>query len=390
MRTKVAFDISGLAWQYRTGVQNLYWAFVDAWAGSEEVDRSIDAVFYDRSGRFNKNVAEKVGRAYLSGIPGWLPSRLQRPLHLLERITGTGNPDLRGCINHVWNWSIYHPPTSLGSITIPDILPMEFPDWFDSRFRQVTEDSLNYASEKSTFVFAISNDVKQRIAKHTGIPAENIRVVYPGVDSAYFSQIDHATARMVVRKHGLEPGAFLLSSGFLDPRKNLKRQLEGFKLALTRGVNKFKYALTGLRTALSGDILDLIESPELCSKVVFLGYVPQNELIALTSQSAALMYCSIAEGFGLPIVEAMALGAPVITSNNTSMRELAMSRARLVNPYDVADIANAIEELIDTPTDQRLAQLEANKEFASQFTINNWFKGHIDAYRDHDSQGKQT
>lgn len=390
MSTKIAFDVSGLAWQYRTGVQNLYWAFVDAWAGIEDLDDSIDAVFYDRSGQFNKEIAEKVSRDYMSSIPPWLPSSLHRPLHLLQRITNTGNPNLTGRINHVWNWSIYDDPNSPGSITIPDLLPLEFPDWFDPRFSRITEDSINFASKKATFVFAISNDVKQRIAQHTGISSSNISVVYPGINNSYFSQIDQANARKVLKKHGLEAGAFLLSSGFLDPRKNLKRQLEGFKLALSRGVDKLKYALTGLPTALSADILDLLESTELRSKVVFLGYVPQNELISLTSQSAGLMYCSIAEGFGLPIVEAMALGVPVITSNNTSMRELAESRARLVNPYDIEDIANSIEELINTPDDKKRLQLEANKKFASQFTINNWLKGHIDTFRKYNFQGSQA
>ncbi len=387
MRTKVAFDISGLAWQYRTGVQNLYWAFVDAWSCFDQSDCPIDVMFYDRSGIFNNDLADKVGRAYISGIPSFLPDRLYRPLYLLKRLTGMGNPDLRGFINHVWNWRIYHPGNCLGSITIPDILPLEFPDWFESGFRRVTETSLKFASDEAKFVFAISNDVKQRVVRYTGISSERIRVVYPGVDISYFSPVDPIVAKEVLQKYDLEPGCFLLSSGFLDPRKNLKLQLEGFRLAMSHCPGNIKYALTGLRTALSDDILELIESPELRSKVVFLGYVPKYELIALTSQTAALMYCSIAEGFGLPIVEAMAIGVPVITSNNTSMRELALSRARLVDPYDVDDIALAIEELIDTPVDQKCAQVVSNREFASSFTIDNWFKGHIDAFRDNGIHG---
>ena len=239
-----------------------------------------------------------------------------------------------------------------------------------------------YATKNAKYVFAISNDVKQRIEKYTGIPPDIIRVVYPGIDNAYFSSVDQVFAQNVLRKYGLDKSGYLLSSGFLDPRKNLKRQLEGFKLAQSRGIGSMKYALTGLRTSLSNDVLELVESTELRSKVVFLGYVPKDELIALTSQSAALMYCSIAEGFGLPIVEAMALGAPVITSNNTSMRELAISRAQLVDPYDVNDIAEAIAKTLDTSNDQKCVQLEANKRYASNFTIENWLKGHIDAYKD--------
>jgi len=380
MKIKVAFDVSGLAWQYRTGVQNLYWAFVDAWATHQASGTAFDAIFYDRSGQFNLELANKVGTAYAPGIPCWLPSQFHRSFHLFKRVTGIGKPELRGCINHVWNWNIYNPSFCSGSITIPDILPLEYPDWFDSSIKKSTESSLMFASGNADFVFAISNDVKQRVVKHTGISSDKIRVVYPGIDNAYFSPEDPIITQTVLKKHGLEPGQFFLSSGFIDPRKNLKRQLEGFKLAQTRGIGNIKYALTGIRTALSDDVLQLIESSELREKVIFLGYVPKDELIGLTSQSTALMYCSIAEGFGLPIIEAMALGAPVITSNNTSMRELAFSRTRLVDPCDVDDIAEAMLETCGTTKEEKSTQLAANRQYASKFTIENWLKGHLDAY----------
>jgi len=388
MKTKVAFDLSGLAWQYRTGVQNLYWAFVDAWAQQAMFHEGFDVLFYDRSGSFNRRVADVVGSEYASCAPTWWSDRLRRPLQAVIRTTDLLAPKLGKRVNHVWNWNIYNPSDCYGSITIPDVLPLEFPQWFDKRFLRLTERSLRFAADHADYVFVISHDVKKRVAQLTGMSVDRIRVVYPGIDASYFSTVNVDTTATLLRKHGLESGRYLLSSGFLDPRKNLVRQLEAFSIALSRGAKGMKYALTGVRTSLSEDVIKIIESPGLRSSVVFLGYVPKDDLIALTSQSAALMYCSLAEGFGLPIVEAMAVGAPVITSANTSMQELATSRACLVDPYNIEEMALAILDTVNLSVKQRLTQVNANRLFASRFTIENWLGGHLDAFAGHVSKDR--
>lgn len=380
MKTRVAIDVSGLAWRYRTGVQNLYWAYVDAWVRQTAWHEDFELSFYDRSGSYNQRIADAVGTAYLASAPNWWPTRLRRPLQALVRATGAFNPDIRGSVNQVWNWNIHNPSACTGSITVPDVLPLEYPEWFDARFRSLTEQSLRFAAERARFVFAISHDVKQRICERTGLPTERVRVVYPGIDAAYFEPCPAEAAAPLLQKYGLEAGRYLLSSGFLDPRKNLARQLLAFEQAVAGGATDLKYALTGMRTSLSDDVIQIIESPKMRSNVVFLGYVAQQDLITLTRHSAALMYCSLAEGFGLPIIEAMAVGAPVITSATTSMRELAESRALLVDPTDVDDIARAIEETLGRNLAQRNTQIEANKAFAARFTIENWLGGHLDAF----------
>jgi len=388
LKTRIAFDLSGLAWQYRTGVQNLYWAFVEAWARNPTLHDSFDIRFYDRSGCFNRQVERIVGDAYTPSAPDWWPATLRRPLQVLIRSSGALAPRLHGRVNHVWNWNIFDRDEGPASITIPDVLPLEHPTWFDARFRRLTEKSLRFAEERAEFVFAISHDVQQRICKLTGMPPERVRVVYPGVDAAYFSPVNAEAADALLRKHGLVAGHYLLSSGFLDPRKNLVRQLQAFSVAVQRGATGLKYALTGLRTSISGEAMSMIESPALRSNVVFLGYVTKADLIALTSRSAALMYCSMAEGFGLPIVEAMALRTQVITSATTSMQELASSRAQLVDPNSVDDIARAIQETLEMPIAHRQSQAERNRSFAVRFTIDNWLGGHLDAYASKPEQAR--
>ena len=184
------------------------------------------------------------------------------------------------------------------------------------------------------------------------------------------------------QKYSLTKGGFLLSTGYLDPRKNLLRKIEAFGIHVQRTGSSLKYALSGLKTSLSSDVLDLIEKPHLKDKVLFLGYLSTNDLKVLMGASTSLMYCSIAEGFGLPIIEAMASGAPVITSHTTSMLELAEGRAELVNPEDVDDIARAIDTV--AATDRKLidARCHENVEYARKFTIESWLLGHLKEYQE--------
>lgn len=377
MKTQIAFDVSGLAWKYRSGVQNLYWAYIDAFAKQPEYLKSCDITFYDRSGIFNQKIASAIPENYQSCVPRGWPEKLRRPMQAMVKMGLVPGPNLKDHINQVWNWDIYSPSNAVGSITIPDILPMEYPQWFSSRFQKQTERAIEFASVKAKYINCISNDVRNRLANYAGIDLNRIKVIYPGVDQTYFFPVNSELQAHVLSRFNLTEGNYLLSSGFLDPRKNLRRQLEAFGLYAQKCKTPLQYVLTGLRTNLSQDILELIESPALRDRVIFLGYVSAEDLRILTSAAACVMYCSIAEGFGLPIIEAMALGVPVVTSNTSSMEELAMGRAVLANPESVELISQAIAATIEAPEKTKHSQIIANKEFAKTFTIDRWLEGHI-------------
>ncbi len=382
MKTRVAIDVSGLAWRYRTGVQNLFWAYVNAWAENLELHNDFDVLFYDRSGLYHREIHSIVGPDYQSAAPSWWPDWLRRPLQVLIKTGAWRGPQLSGSINHVWNWDIYDTGKERFSITVPDILPLGYPQWFSKRSVRLTREFLDFTKNRAQYIFAISEYVKLQIIDATGLNANRIRVVYPGIDPMYFKQSDPMTAQNVVSRYGLQKGKYLISSGFLAPRKNLVRQIQAFALATRHENSDVKYALTGLKTSLSRDVLALIEKPEINSKVIVLGYVPQPDLVVLMGNSAALMYCSIAEGFGLPIIEAMATGAPVITSATTSMLELAHGRAITVDPLNVEEMANAVTNVFNSSRVECLARVPANRKYATEFNINNWLKGHFKAYTD--------
>ena len=380
MRTKVALDVSGLAWRYRTGVQNLVWAYLQAWQENPDLHERFELRFYDRSGLFNRAIATMAGSSYSAVAPRWWPARLRRPLQLLIRAGVVPGPALEGAINHVWNWGLYAPGEGPCSITVPDILPLEYPQWYGARFCRLTRASLAFARDRAQYVFAISHYVKARLVAEAGLEAARMRVVYPGIDPSYFAPVDTLALTASLTRYGLQPGGYFLSSGFLDPRKNLLRQLQAYAQLSEAQTGGCRYALTGLANTQSREVLDLIQQSGLRERVVFLGYVPQADLRMLMAGSAALLYCSIAEGFGLPIIEAMACGAQVITSGTSSMQELAQGRALTVDPLNTEEIAGAMATVLGSGRGDWTARIDANRDFARQFTVRNWLIGHLDAY----------
>ncbi|MCF8196367.1 MAG: glycosyltransferase family 4 protein [Polynucleobacter sp.] len=376
----IAIDVSGLAWQYRTGVQNLYWALVDAYCGNDKFNNIANFLFYDRSGIFNDALFNRLGSRYQSIVPKKYPTLLRRPAQILAKANMISGPKLVGAINHVWNWSIYDPKGSRGSITIPDLLPLDHPEWFGRRFQGLTKQSIYYAINDAEYIFCISKYVKQRLIDFSSIDPARVHVAYPGISSEYFLPAMDLDIKAVLQKHQLQAKKYVISSGFLDPRKNLKRQIEAFGIYNKINNLGFKYALTGLKNNLSEDLIKLIESPHLRGSIMFLGYVSPQDIKILVSQSAAMMYCSIAEGFGLPIIEGMALGVPVITSSSSSMEELAENRCFLANPLEVDSIIQAISRTLEMGAVERSIMIRCNQEYASKFTVTNWLHSHLDTW----------
>ena len=177
-----------------------------------------------------------------------------------------------------------------------------------------------------------------------------------------------------MKEYNLLKFEYFISIGYLDPRKNLINQIRAFILFKKKSNNKIKYALTGFSGQYSGEVLELLKDPYIKNHVIFLGFVEISKLKSLLHFSAGLLYASHSEGFGLPIIEAYAMKTNVITSNTTSMVELGLNRAILVDPSDIESIMEGINTAYTT-RDENL--IESNFNYASNFTELNWFKGHF-------------
>lgn len=246
-------------------------------------------------------------------------------------------------------------------VMIHDAAPLEHPEWFGRAFGMWYGMLIPRLARRVRLVLTNSEFSRERIAACTGIPKEKVVAIPLGVDPR-FKILPRPSIDEALRKLGLS-GPYLLAVGALSSRKNLKRLFEAWvKLAdKTRDV----------RLAVAGDIgskfSDLSGCGPLPAGVVHLGRVADDQLPALYNGAFGFVYPSLYEGFGLPPLEAMSCGTPVIASNTTAVPETVGDAALLVNPYDTASIADGILRLLDD-ADLRQSLSEQGLRHARQFT----------------------
>jgi glycosyltransferase involved in cell wall biosynthesis len=220
--------------------------------------------------------------------------------------------------------------------TVQDLTPMLHPDSYGTRARYKSA-VIRSAVRHADMIVAASNATRSDILEQLGADPERVVTVAHGVAPCFRPVSD---ADEVRTRFGLPPH-FLLSVGRLDPRKNLVRLFEAFAGARAQGLRAPLFVV-GQPGWLYDDILRAPARLGIADDVVFMSHVPLERLVAMYATSDAVVYPSLYEGFGLPVLEAMACGAPVITSDVSSLPEVAGDAALFVDPLDTTAIAAAI------------------------------------------------
>lgn len=199
--------------------------------------------------------------------------------------------------------------------------------------------------KRSHQLITVSNYEKHNISNVYRLDDSKIQTVHNGVNRNFTSEISEAKKEMVREKYNL-PKQFLLHIGNTDPRKNTARVLKAFYIYQNIAVQPIKLVLVGLNKV---NLLKILKSigleNELADKIVLTDYVSNEDLPVIFNLSDVFLFPSLREGFGIPIIEAMACGVPVITSNTSSMPEVAGDAAYLVDPKEVKEIYNAILQI---------------------------------------------
>jgi glycosyltransferase involved in cell wall biosynthesis len=196
---------------------------------------------------------------------------------------------------------------------------------------------------KAAGVFAVSENTKRDVVHHTGCDPAKITVTYEAADPIYRRIDDPDVLRRVKAKYDL-PTAFLLYTGSLSPRKNLVRLLQAF--ARTGDAIPHKLVLTGSKSWSDRSVYEMMDALRLRDRVRQIGYVEEQDMPVLYTLADAYVYPSLYEGFGLPVLEAMRCGCPVVASNASSVPEVAGDAAILVDPYDVDAMTAAIHTVL--------------------------------------------
>ncbi len=194
-------------------------------------------------------------------------------------------------------------------------------------------------------VITISSCSLERAVAYYPLVKRKIHVVYPGVPS-WAAPVDDGAALRAVRERLALPARFLLYVGMIEPRKNLATLVDAFARAHLGGVGLVIAGRTGW---MSSAIFEQVRRLALEHLVTFAGFVPDEDLPALYSAAEAFVFPSVYEGFGLPVLEAMACGAPVICSNASSLPEVAGDAAVLLPPRDADSWARAMVEIVGNP-----------------------------------------
>ncbi len=200
---------------------------------------------------------------------------------------------------------------------------------------------------RATGIFAVSENTKKDIIRYADCSPDKITVTYEAADSMYQHISDTSKLQMIRQKYNL-PDSFIMYVGSLSPRKNISRLLEAFSLIKTKIPHVI--VLTGSKSWKDASVYRTMKKLNLDDRVRQLGYVEQEDMPALYNLASAYIYPSLYEGFGLPILEAMQCGCPVVASNATSIPEVAGEAAILINPLDTKAIADAIYNVLTDST----------------------------------------
>ena len=219
--------------------------------------------------------------------------------------------------------------------------------------------------KRTNHIIAISENTKKDIIKFTGAEYEKITVVYEASDEKY-DQIFDKSKLDVIKKKYILPEQFIFCCDSITPRKNTIRLLNAYNIIKDKVPHKL--VLTGGVTWKSKKVSDLVESMK--DNVIKLGYVPDEDMPLLYNLANLFVYPSLYEGFGLPPLESMACGLPIITSNISSIPEVVGDAGVIVDPYNIDDLAKAMYEVL-TNTKLREDMVKLGLDRAKQF---NWEK----------------
>ena len=251
-------------------------------------------------------------------------------------------------------------------LTIYDLSFLRFPQAFRPWNRWYLSNFTRWSAHQARRIIAISESTRQDVIDLLGVPADKVDVVYCGADSM-FRRLPPAQKERYRRERNL-PEQFVLFLGTLEPRKNLERLLRAYAEWRQVDSSAPSLVIAGAQGWYYDAVLNLVHALGLQDAVLFLGYVPKEDLPLLYNNAQMFVYPSLFEGFGLPVLEAMACGVPVITADASSLPEVAGEAAVLVDPTSVEELSMALGSLWTDP-DRRRDLAEKGIRQSSRF---NW------------------
>lgn len=343
---KIGIDASKISIRQKTGTENYSYNLIKSLI---ELDKSNDYLLYLR-----EDPPEFVkGRSNVSYKKIPLP-RLWTQAGLASEAMFSP-PDVLFIPAHTM--PVLHRPSLKTVVTIHDLGAEFLKEYHQFPQKLYLNKSTEFVAKFATHLIAVSEATKKDLVTKLGVPAERISVVYESWDRELFHKPSSVEVSSIRTKYHLK-NDYLIFVGTIQPRKNLERLIEAFSQARV-GLD---LVLAGKPGWLSEPIYQAPSRFGVGDRVHFLGHVPNEELAGLYGGSRAMVFPSLYEGFGIPVLEAMACGVPVLTSSTTSLPEVGGKGARYVNPESTDSVKMGIEDIVTKDTLRHLLLSEGIKQ----------------------------
>lgn len=266
-------------------------------------------------------------------------------------------------------------------VTIHDIIHLLHPEFLPSRFAfHYAEHMIRRSLARADRIITVSHNTRSDLISYFGHQGRKIEVIHNGIEELFQGELSSGDLERWLQQLGLPKSGYLLFVGNPKPHKNLDRVVQAYARALE--LHDFPHPLVcvGDRSGIEFKIRQRAEQMGIGDRIVLLGHVAQEALPAIYQGASLFLYPTLYEGFGLPVVEAMASGTPVITSNTSALKEIAAGYAQLVNPLDVDAMAEAIVQcLTDESRSENLRRM--GKRRSEDFDWGRAAEKTLDVYR---------
>lgn len=251
-------------------------------------------------------------------------------------------------------------------ITLHDVIPYRMPETVSDRYIHIFNEELPKIVPLCDGIITVSNFSKYDIAEAFNYPLDKIYVTHLAAENIYKPLTKTYCQKVINKKYGISKNFILYVGGF-SPRKNISGLIQAFEMACSKAKEDIILVVAGYKGKSYENYKALCERLHISEKVFFPGFIDINDMPYLYNASSLLVYPSFYEGFGLPPVEAMACGIPVITSNVTSIPEITADCAMLIDPKNTDELSNAIYRVLH---DSELRKSLIAKGLALSNTLN--------------------
>jgi len=262
-------------------------------------------------------------------------------------------------------------------VTVHDIVWTKYPEFLPPLDRLRLQTLVPLTMRRATRIHAVTEAMRKSIAETYDVPLEKIDLIQTACDPSFHPVKDEEKHARVRRRYDID-GPFVLYIGALTPRKNVARLAEGMARLGENGFDH-KLVITGKPSWLHKDVTSKLESLTMGDRLKFTGYVDKEDLPTLITAADAFAYVSIYEGYGLPVIEAMACATPVLASTDPAITEVAGGAALHCDPMSVDAIAHSLERIL-TDNDLREDLIRRGPERAAAFTRERMGRAAIESY----------